>query len=62
MQIRLLITSLWRDEAVVEAVGSAGDGPSVFAALITAHQWEHVKSVGEDLIQYSMGCVSAGAV
>lgn len=51
-RIKLLITPLWEDEAVGEVVGSAGDGPSVFAALITEHQWEHIKSVGEDLIQY----------
>lgn len=43
-------------------MGSAGVRPSVFAALITKHQWEHIKSVGEDLIQYSVGRVSAGAV
>lgn len=59
MPIKLLITPLWKDEAVGEAVGSVGDGPSVFAALITKHQWEDIKFVGEDLIQYSMEHVSA---
>lgn len=59
MPIKLLITPLWKDEAVGEAVWGQ---QSVFAALITKHQWEHIKSVGEDLIQYSVGRVSAGAV
>lgn len=46
---------------MVEAAGSAGDGLSVFVAFITEHQWERVQSVGEDLIQYATGRVSAGA-
>lgn len=60
-EIKLLITPLWKNEAVGEVVGTAGDRSSVFAALITKHQWGHIQSVGEDLIQYSMGRVSAGA-
>lgn len=42
-----------------ETAGSAGDGTSVFAALITKQQWGHIISAGEDLIQYSAGRVSA---
>lgn len=61
MSIKLLITLLWKDEAVGEAAGSAGDRPSVFAALIAKHHREHIKSVGEDLIQYTVLCMSAGA-
>lgn len=40
--------------------GQQGTGRVVFAALITKLHWEHIKSVGEDLIEYSMGRVSAG--
>lgn len=43
-------STLERLETVGEAAGSAGDRLGVFAALITKQQWEHIKSVGEDLI------------
>lgn len=42
IQIKLLITPLRKDEAVAEAAGSAGDGPSEFVAFITEHQWERI--------------------
>lgn len=43
-----------------EAAGSAGDGPSLFTALITENHRERIISVGRDLIQYAVGHISAG--
>lgn len=59
IQIKLLITPLRKDEAVVWSRLRGQQG--MFVAFVTESQWERIQSVGEDLIQYATGRVSAGA-